>query len=383
MIEIDCQAGGGGILRAALSLALFYKKSIRLINFRINRLDKGIGGPHLSLINEICKVTKSDTERVYLQSTDFEFHPEQIKNNLNLNLNFDNSKTTIKKFDIKVEKDFKGVEDNFKQNINNINGKMVRGHSIVTPIIAFIPIMLFHGKINIARLVGGTETPGAPFLDTFTICHQSFFQSINANIDYNIKSRGCIGIGGGEVYLNINRINKLKPFNQKYPVKNHDILIFVKVYIYGDVSFQNKIKNEIKEHIIALEIKIKYKVDIEYIEEIYEKNMYQLLFIIKNGFIYREIPIVYEELNEKELNTFGMKKAYRRILYEINNSHLFSRFHIDAILPILAMISGSSRIYTDSISSHLKSVIITIEKISNRNVKVNMTSENYIEIYME
>lgn len=79
MLEIDGQAGGGQIVRTAVSLAALSGRPIRVTNVRGSRSTPGLRAQHLTAIEAAATVCHAETTGVDPESTRFEFDPGPLE----------------------------------------------------------------------------------------------------------------------------------------------------------------------------------------------------------------------------------------------------------------------------------------------------------------
>lgn len=374
MIELDCSVGegGGGILRAALPLSMVLQSPIHFTRFRIERPEKGIGWPHKWLVDGICRWTKSRAKNIELGESDFVFEPGSLDFSGSQTWNFDDPGVTSEFLNVSVVRKYDEASDNFLQPMNNIGGKAARGHSIVTPLLAIIPIML-HSKQHCitANMIGGTETPGAPFIDALQFYFMVPLKEIGASMSLKVHKRGCIGIGGGRVQVDAAPAAKLLPFQQ---IPNTDGTdkpsLSVFMYIYGSPKYHEEALDKYTLFIEKLSCFLGINININYTFIPYVVNKYQQLFILRNGASVRDISICFEEIEETERANFGMALASRRLEKELQYSHLMSRFAVEQFLPVAATIPETSTFLTDGITDHAQSIIDVVATISGRKVRI-------------
>jgi len=82
IIEINGEAGGGQILRSALSLSMITGQGFRMVNIRGKRSKSGLMRQHLTCVKaaaEVCSAIVNKGSGAALHDMELEFHPGEVK----------------------------------------------------------------------------------------------------------------------------------------------------------------------------------------------------------------------------------------------------------------------------------------------------------------
>lgn len=384
MITLQCSVGegGGGILRAALPLSLFLKIPLRFTRFRAGRSEPGIGWPHKWLLDGICRWTGSHANPTDLGTTDFTFEPGALEVKENLTLDYDDLVTTFLDPEIVVVRRHLEASDHFLRPMNSVGGKAVRGHSVATPLICVLSMMIHNqGQPIIAEIAGGTETPGAPFVDALDRQFVTALNGMGASLSLEVIRRGCIGGGGGAVRVYAGSRSNLASF---VATPQSGVVTAVEVeaifYVYGDEDYFQRMCEAYAIFVIALNRDLNVDVVVRPIFVPYFLPRYQQLFMIRNGSTVRDVSVCYEEIDERERHHFGLPLALARLRQELRHCHLQNRFTTEQLIPVVAAIPGASEFYTERITKHTESVIEVVKTVTGREVLVESLGPDLVKI---
>ncbi len=321
-IEIDGLngAGGGQMLRTALSLSAILGKPFRMINIRAKRPKPGLKAQHLMCVNAAKQICNANVKGAEFDSTELIFEPDEIKGG-----------------------DFEFL--------------VKTAGSISLIIQTILPILIFAKEESKIKITGGTHAPFAPNL---TYLDKVFLpvvkeMGITANVD--IKKYGFYPKGGGEVFLCVKPTNTLKSINL--------------TKISEEKQESQKLNAEIilcnlPEHIADRETKIikNYFPDINI--EIKKQNSLSPGNIIT---IYKtcvgadaigKIGVTAEKIAEKVCKEFIEQSKYAV------DKHLS-----DQLLLYMALSTGKSEIISSEITDHTKTNIFIIEKFLGNMFKID------------
>ena len=176
MIKIDGSygEGGGQILRTALGLSVLTDKSVEIFNIRKNRSNPGIRPQHFSAIKIIQEICNSEVSGLSVGSKRLVFKPNEVKQG---KYNFD----------------------------------IGTAGSVTLVFQAIILSVLKSNKTIEVNLVGGTDVKWSPSWDFFERVFLELLDKIGVKVESNLKKRGYYPKGGGEAYIKINPVSKIKP----------------------------------------------------------------------------------------------------------------------------------------------------------------------------
>jgi len=196
---IDGSEAGGGLLRAALPLSIFHHFPIEIVNFRSGRREPGLGWPHFALLRALKTSSIIELEGATMGSTNMSIVPtENITPGTHVDVNLDDPDFTFLSSNIRTERNYHSVEDAFPaQELINREGRGVKGHAVSTPLLGLLPLTLSGVTLSLS---GGTETPGAPFVDALSLSTLRVVNSLfDLQMGIDVHSRGAFGMGGGLV----------------------------------------------------------------------------------------------------------------------------------------------------------------------------------------
>lgn len=205
-INVDAAVGGGGggTVRAALVLAVSRGTPIMVSGIRVFAREPGLRWPHLALIHALANWTESNVSGAEFGSTTLVVEPGRLPSG-HVEIDLDDPSHTCRVDQIQVTRDPLNAYDAFLSPISGSHQqRAARGHSVVTPLLALLPLVEQSTTAS-ATLRGGTETPGAPFVDAVRLGLLREMDRLGAPLALDVLRRGCIGVGGGEVNLSRGR----------------------------------------------------------------------------------------------------------------------------------------------------------------------------------
>lgn len=166
MIEIDGSAGGGQILRSALTLSAITGNSIRIINIRGARSNPGLRSQHLAAVTLLSDICQADVSDVSVGATELTFSPGTI---------------TTGRFEVEI----------------GTAGSLPLVFDSVLPLATTISAPLeIHGR-------GGTDVRWAPTLDYFSHVKLGLLRAYGLSAAIECERRGFYPAGGGRATLHI------------------------------------------------------------------------------------------------------------------------------------------------------------------------------------
>lgn len=353
---IDGSEAGGGLLRAALPLSISQHMPIDIVNFRSGRREPGLGWPHLAVLRALETSGIIELEGAAMGSTAMSIVPaESIAAGTHVDVDLDDPNFTFLSSDIRTERDYHLVEDAFPaQELINHDGRGVRGHAVSTPLLGLLPLTLSGVSLS---LNGGTETPGAPFVDAL---RSSTLRVVNSLFDLqmgvDVYSRGAFGMGGGHVSAGtgpefVSDDTEKSNFTTYWSNSTADS---------GSVRALIARRNIESIRTMLPNITVRY--------ELYEDtcpSINQLLILPQTSDCFvRDISLCSEEAIDKITG----KALAARVANEQAHADIISRFHIEQILLLSTVLGRSGTWYTERITPHIRAVMKLIETATDAEI---------------
>lgn len=351
-IEIDARRGGG-ILRTALALAVSTDVAIRVFNIRREAREPGLGWPHLQLLDAVGRWTGAAVEGATWGSTEIRLRPGKTTPNGSCRLDLDDPARTFEVTDVVVQRHYDAVVDRFPGGVLNVGARGARGHSVVTPLMALLPLLATGAGDIDAR--GGTETPGAPFIDALDRALVPVLRrEFGVDLRVEVVERGCFGIGGGAVRVGTGR-----------PVEASAVDGCERTaYVFGepDVTWESvrsasaladeRIAEVLGAPVTVREIRIPYAV----------RRVHQLYTL--GGPWPRDVSICAEEVDVRA----DAGAIASRVIGEARTPGLASRFVVEQLLLWAAVLGAGGCWRTERMTEHLAGVIDVVQQLSGRGV---------------
>lgn len=363
-IRIDCSVGdgGGGVMRTALALSIMTRTPIHLVNVRKNSSEPGLGWPHIALINGCSSWAKAEVGYCNFGSNELVFLPGTPNDYGTTMIDLD-AEGTVVDVDVRARKNFKAVTDTFSGQLSNRNGCGVKGHSVVTPMIPLVNAVSGLKLVHRFVLKGGTETPGAPFLDTYDRSTASKLRRMGIKIEINAVRRGCIGIGGGEVVVDIDatRATDLGPDPAVLPQGNPDISLVL--YIYGSPEYFHSCQESVIEVVSPVLDRFTTPSEVSFVFTDYPVDRMHALLIIGDGMRRVDAAVCHEEFE-------GQTQPWKHPMF---SSILAQRLNaalgwfagndpriLDQLLPVMKVLNPGMSINCKPSTGHLRGVLDVI-----------------------
>lgn len=345
--------GGGQILRTSLALSSILRKEIKIVNIRKNRKPPGLKSQHLHSILLLKKITKAETNEIKVGSEELYFNPKGI---------------------------FSGY---YEENIGTAGSITLLLQAVL------LPCLFSDNEIKL-KIIGGTDVEHSPSFDYFRYILLSYYR-IFGDIDVKLIRRGFYPKGGGEVeisvkskiginnYKDINEfLNEIKNIGELYLDENNEIR---EINIYSVASRDLK-ERKVAERMIdgALEILDKLNVEIK-------KNI-EYVNTLSTGAV---ITIVGDRnyfFGSDELGKIGIrseevgKRAAEKFIRVVENNVSIDINLADNLIPIIGLI-GKGYFTTYQITGHLDTNIWLVNKILNREIKIDKISDKKYRIYIK
>lgn len=320
MIKIDGSygEGGGQILRTALGLSVLTDKPVEIFNIRKNRSNPGIRPQHFSAIKIIQEICNSEVSGLSVGSKRLVFKPNEVKQG---KYNFD----------------------------------IGTAGSVTLVFQAIILSVLKSNKRIEVNLVGGTDVKWSPSWDFFERVFLELLDKIGVKVESNLKKRGYYPKGGGEAYIKINPVSKIKPLAfQNSNINKVEGLVHIS-------DLPDHINKRIKHTAVKYLLKENLKVDIHTQRcETYSSGVGITLWI-KDSNMFLGSCVIGERGVSSE--TVG-KKASEKIINEFKNGATLDLYSFDQIVPYLALAveNGISKCYISKVSKHAETNMWLIKK---------------------
>jgi len=169
--------GGGQILRMSLALSGILQKPIRIINIRAQRANTGLGQQHVSVLSLLQNFYSATVSDFQIGTNEISFQPGPF--------------TSSKKFLC-----HSGTAS-----------------SITLMIQAALPCLLFAPRKSSVEFQGGTHVSKSPHLEYLTNAIQPFLERFGATFYLDIKKKGYLASGGGQVDLSVTPVRNLRAYS--------------------------------------------------------------------------------------------------------------------------------------------------------------------------
>lgn len=361
-IEVDCSVGegGGGALRLSLPLATLTGQSLRLVNLRAHRSPetRGVGWTHAAFIEAICNWTGA-TADFKLGGTDVVFRPGVRPREL-LRIDLDDPDRTFSSKPVQVVRDYGGGTDRFPQNIDNRNGRGIRGHAASMFLLGLLPLLAVSSPEARIEVAGGTETPGGPFVDA--VCDVLFPAArtlFGLAVEAGVLARGLMGRGGGYAYA----VNNVNVQGAAY-VSRH----VGRVYLFGDSIYRRLSESQIRREFAAAGQMLGTDFDVEVQAVPYGQNASQLLVLLADaevGQFVRDISMCHEEGLD-----WTASQIAARVGPELASLSAVSRFIAEQLLPVAAAAGLPYAFSTERLTPHLHAAIALLRAVVGASITV-------------
>ena len=370
MLKIDCSVGegGGGLVRASLPLAVLTGQPVELVNIRSRRdpATRGIGWTHFAFIEAICAWTGSRAEFSGLGATRLIFTPGPGRTAGQLSIDLDDSDKTFTTDHVHVTRNYIDGSDHFLENIDNRNGRGIRGHSIAMFLVGLLPLLATADGATTIRALGSTETPGGPFIDAIKHClYPPASKLVGRVLQCDVKSRGCLGVGGGEVLATIQPDQQAMPPNT-LTLEDGQSLVEAIYYLFGGSRFSASASSQLLQGHQQIEATLMTSIEADMIFIPYSVRRVQVIFLIKTHQSVRDVSVCWEE--GWGLGAAFVEACTLRLVNEMEAAGLTSRFVVEQLLPLAAATNSLHRFRTEALTNHAISVIHVIKALTTRRI---------------
>jgi len=372
VVDLDCRAGegGAGVVRVALPLAVLHGRRVRLHGIRVDRRDRGLGWPHLCYIETLCRWTGARALGAAFGATEFVFEPGERQPSGTIAFNLDEPTMTFELAEISVRRAYADGSDEFGQLLNNRDGKGVRGHSLVTPLLGLLPLLVAGDGTTEVNASGSTETPGAPFVDAVA---ETFIPFLNALADkeyaIDVQRRGILGHGGGRA------LTRRTPAATTVAAACDALrgrlgpalpTLSARFFVFGGVAARTSLTASCHAFCASLEERLSRPIPLTVVETDYPLERIQQLYLIRVGDLCRDVSVCWEESS----SPLDVDRVCTRLLDEIGNAMLPSRFLVEQLLPVASVLSRNFEFITERWTGHLAGAAHAVEAITGRSVTV-------------
>jgi RNA 3'-terminal phosphate cyclase len=370
-VVIDCSVGegGGGMLRCALPLAVITRQAVTLKNFRSWRTDasRGVGWIHHRFIQAVCELSDSSCDYEW-GATQIAFWPGELSARP-IRLDLDDPAWTFATDAITGRRDYRGATDRIDQNIDNVDGRGVRGHAIGGFLVGLLPLLLEAPGTRI-EAVGGTETLAAPFVDAVLNALYPLASKLTGiGLDGEVFARGCMGRGGGTVAVASHRAVDTVSQRLDLPPLPTTTRIEMKavVYVFGFASWRESTLQRLAGALSMMKDRLGLSLAVRDVSIPYGSDRWALLVEISAGTYVRDVGFTSEEgISDSDLE----RALHDRVSAEIAAARLLSRFLVEQLLPIVALRFQQATIATESITPHMRSAAYVVGCLTDKSVEL-------------
>lgn len=200
MLRIDAKGSSGGLLRALIPLALSRGVGFRLDSFRSDAAPSGMAWSQVALLEAVARAGLAEIAFEGIGSRWLEVVPTNKPLTSPIRVDLDDAHRVDPVPALDVRRDYDGGEDRFAQNVNNRSGRGVAGQPMSSALLSLLPLADVYPPSFMLDIRGGSETPGAPFIDAVVgSIGPRVRREFGFEVDIDVWSRGPIGRGGGHV----------------------------------------------------------------------------------------------------------------------------------------------------------------------------------------
>ncbi|QLD86115.1 RNA 3'-terminal phosphate cyclase [Natronomonas halophila] len=166
MHEIDGAAGGGQIVRTAVTLSALSGEAVRIENIRGDRPNGGLRPQHLAAVEAAAALCDADVEGDERESETLEFDPGDVAAD-----------------DVTVEVGTAG--------------------SVTLVADTVLPLATALDEAATVTITGGTDVQWSPPLDFLRYVKLPLLLGVGFDVDVSVESRGFYPVGGGEIEVTL------------------------------------------------------------------------------------------------------------------------------------------------------------------------------------
>ncbi|MCW1885683.1 RNA 3'-terminal phosphate cyclase [Luteolibacter flavescens] len=175
-LQLDGSAGGGQMLRTALSLAMVTGQPFRMTNIRGKRQKPGLMRQHLTCVKAACEISGGTADGAEIRSTELVFRAGKVR------------------------------EGSYQFAIGTAGSTSLLFQTL-------LPALLHADGPSTLRLEGGTHNPMAPPFDFLDRVFLPAIARAGARAELSLESVGFAPAGGGAITTTIHPCGKLAPMD--------------------------------------------------------------------------------------------------------------------------------------------------------------------------
>ncbi|MEM1083952.1 MAG: RNA 3'-terminal phosphate cyclase [Verrucomicrobiota bacterium] len=176
MIQLDGSAGGGQMLRTALSLAMVTGQPFRMTNIRGKRRKPGLMRQHLTCVRAACEVSSGTADGAEIGSTELVFRAGEVR----------------------------GGSYEFAIGTAGSTSLLLQ---------TLLPALWLADAPSSLRLEGGTHNPLAPPFDFIERVFLPAMSKMGAEAKVSLETAGFVPVGGGVMQCEVSPCEKSCPVN--------------------------------------------------------------------------------------------------------------------------------------------------------------------------
>ncbi|WP_456471691.1 RNA 3'-terminal phosphate cyclase [Methanocaldococcus sp.] len=326
MIVIDGSEGGGQILRTAIALSALTGESVKIINIRKMRKNKGLGRQHIACVKALKKLCNAEVHGLYLGSEELIFIP---------------SKLSPKDFEIDIGS----------------------AGSISLVIQSLLPLTLGINKSFTVKIKGGTDVKNAPPIDYTKNITLKILDKFGVKTELKVLKRGFYSEGGGLV--------EFKEFPSK--IEYIDLVEFSNSNLVEGIAYVQNLDVNIARRMRKRAV------------DLLNKNRLEGLIKIESskgistgaGIVLWNDTIGSSYLGEKGLRAeIVAERAVNFLLEERSSGMALDRYMGDQIIPFLGYTKG--KVGVSKITDHTINNIKVVEKFLDVKFYIEKYKNGYL-----
>jgi RNA 3'-terminal phosphate cyclase (ATP) len=339
MLEVDGseKSGSGTILRISVALAAILKEELHIYNIRKKRSSSGLRPQHLEAVLTAARLSNAEVKNARQGSREIWFNPGDIKG-------------------------------------GEIRAEIGTAGSIPMLILTVLPICLYtKNGVSLKIFKGGTDTRHAPTINYLNRVLLPTLGKMGVEASLRVKAYGYYPKGMGEVHLQVNPINELKPlqlpeFGKVRKIHGLSVCTFLK-----DRRVAERQAEAARKYLKARGFKSKIRVLYDTTNPHQKGSSLVLWAETDTGVILGGDAI--GELR-KPSDVVG-REAAENLLKELKQRPTADIHLGDMVVPYIGLAEGGSIYTVRDISEHLDTNIWLTEKILGVKFKVKKQGQLY------
>ncbi len=346
MIKLDGSylEGGGALVRVALAFSTLTNQPFEVNKIRAGRSNPGLKAQHLTAIKALKEISKAKTSDVALGTTEFWFHPGQVKSGT------------------------------YEIDIGTAGSITLLLQALILPCL-FAP-----GKISL-KIKGGTCGKWQASVDYLQNVLLPQIKRFVNKIELKVMKRGYYPKGGGEIILEISPRLKLKDY-ESFSQFNEDLNFrTVKInlveqgeleQIKGNINLSSELESKglgerikkaaetsLKQYHAPISIREEYSQTLSVGGEIVLWAMFSQdkKIDFDNPLILSGDALIEKKKSSEEVG----QEAAKKLIEEIKSGAAVDHYLADQLICFMALLPGS-KIKTSTISKHAQTNIYVAEK---------------------